>query len=257
MSECTVLMVGDISGTPGMGALVLSLPTLIKKYKANFVVVNGENAASGFGLGEEDYYKIKGAGADVITSGNHIWQRNEILPLLDSQAELLRPINYPKGVVGHGYCTIKKGSLNFAVINAQGRQDMPITDCPFKSVKEIATKLKKEGYLILVDFHAESTGEKEAMGFYLDGIASAVVGTHTHVQTMDEKILPNGTAYITDLGMSGVQHMVIGSRPDIAIERQLTQVPLKSEVAEGNGELKGVAIVIDTESGKALSIQRF
>lgn len=257
MSLSTVLMVGDISGTPGMGALVLSLPSLIKKFKASLTVVNGENAASGFGLTDEDYYKIKKAGADVITSGNHIWQRSEIYPLLDSQEDLLRPLNYPKGVQGHGICTLEKNGVRYAVINAQGRQDMPITDCPFRTVKEAAQRLRKEGYIVLLDFHAENTGEKEAMGFHLDGIASAVVGTHTHVQTMDEKILPGGTAYITDLGMSGVQHVVIGSRADIAIQRQLTQVPLRSEVAEGNGELRGVAVTIDTENGRAVSIQRF
>lgn len=257
MSKTAVLMIGDISGTPGMGALFLSLNTLKKKYSADLVVVNGENAASGFGISDEDYYKMKAYGADVITSGNHIWQKSEIYPLLDSKEDLLRPINYPKGVMGHGVCLASRGSHKFCVINAQGRVDMPITDDPFKITKEVAEKYRKDGYLVLVDFHAENSMEKEALGFYLDGIASVVVGTHTHVQTFDEKILPCGTAYITDLGMSGVQGQVIGSKATISISRQLSQVPYKNEVADGPGALKGVAVTIDEESGKAVSIQRF
>ncbi len=257
MKRKNILMIGDISGVPGMGALFLGLSQLIKKYKADFVVVNGENAASGFGLSDEDYMKIKQYGADVITSGNHIWQRPEIYPLLDEKDDLLRPINYPKGVMGHGFCVVKKGDVSYAVINAQGRIDMPMTDCPFKATKEVADKLRRQGHIVLVDFHAENSMEKEAMGFYLDGIAAAVVGTHTHVQTMDEKILPKGTAYITDLGMSGVQHKVIGSNPEISIQRQLTQVPLKSEVSEGEGVLKGVLISVDADTLSALEIVRF
>lgn len=240
-----------------MGALFISLPALVKKHKATLVIVNGENAASGFGLSDEDFYRMKEYGADVVTSGNHIWQRSEVYQLLDEREDLLRPINYPKGVIGHGSCLVEKGGVKFAVINAQGRVEMPITDCPFKAVKDEAERLRKSGAIVLVDFHAENTLEKEALGFYLDGIASAVVGTHTHVQTVDEKILPGGTAYITDLGMSGVQYQVIGSKPEIAIKRQLTQIPLKSEVAEGEGVLKGVVITIDTNTRRAVAIQRF
>lgn len=257
MSEVNVLMVGDISGNPGMGALFLSLPALVKKYHAAFTIVNGENAAAGFGLTDQDFFHIREYGADVVTSGNHIWQKSEVYPLLDEKEELLRPINYPKGVIGHGSCLVIKNGMKFAVINAQGRVDMPITDCPFKAVREAAERYRKSGAMVFVDFHAESSLEKESMGFYLDGIAAAVVGTHTHIQTMDEKVLPKGTAYITDLGMSGVQHQVIGSKPEIAIQRQLTQIPLKSEVAEGEGVLKGVVITVDTETGLARGIQRF
>ncbi len=257
MSTTRVLLIGDISGTPGMGALFLSLNSLKKKYSADLVVVNGENAASGFGITDEDYYKMKSYGADVVTSGNHIWQKSEIYPLLDSREDLLRPVNYPKGVAGHGFCLVNKGKLKFCVINAQGRTDMPVTDDPFRTTKEIAEKYRKEGYIVIVDFHAESSLEKEALGFYLDGVASVVAGTHTHVQTADEKILPKGTAYITDIGMSGVQGQVIGSNPEISISRQLTQVPYKSEVADGPGELKGIAVTIDDESFRATEIQRF
>jgi len=254
--ETKVLMLGDISGKPGMGALFLGLSRLIKDSGANLVVINGENAADGFGITEDDYYRMKEYGADVITSGNHIWQKEDIYPLLDGKDDLLRPCNYPDGVRGKGVCMIDKGPLRYAVINAQGRHEMPITDCPFKKVREIVQKVRKETPLIFVDFHAESTMEKEALGFFLDGEVTAVVGTHTHVQTMDEKILPKGTAYITDIGMTGVQHAVIGSEPQRSIERQLSQVPIKSLVAEGVGEIKGVLITADAESGKAIRIER-
>lgn len=249
-------MTGDISGDAGMGALFLGLPSLIKKLHADFVVVNGENAADGFGLTVSDYEKIRSYGADVVTSGNHIWQKNAIYPLLDSEDCLLRPLNYNKSVPGHGSAVVTKNGIKFAVINAQGRYDLVIADCPFTAVRAEAEKLHRQGCIVLVDFHAENAQEKEAMGFHLDSLASAVVGTHTHVQTMDEKILPGGTAYITDLGMTGVQHQIIGSRADVAIRRQLTQVPLKSEVAEGKGEIRGVLITIDTQTRKAVSITR-
>lgn len=256
MRSVNVLMVGDISGEAGMGALFLSLSSLVKKTGADFVVVNGENASGGFGLTVDDYMKIRSYGADVVTSGNHIWQKSEILPQLEGDSILLRPLNYPRGVPGHGVCTVTKNGVRYAVINAQGRTDLVIADDPFTACRGEAEKLRKQGYIVLVDFHAENAQEKEALGFYLDGIASLVAGTHTHVQTMDEKILPGGTGYITDLGMTGVQHQVIGSRSDVAIRRQLTQVPYKSEVAEGRGEIRGVLASIDAASGKTLSISR-
>lgn len=249
-------MIGDVSGEAGMGALFLGLPSLIRQTRADLVVVNGENASGGFGLDVGDYEKIRSYGADVVTSGNHIWQKSEIYPLLDSEERLLRPINYPAGVPGHGSVTLTKAGVSFTVINAQGRVDLVNADCPFRACREEAERAWKQGSVVLVDFHAENAQEKEAMGFHLDGIASAVVGTHTHVQTADEKILPGGCAYITDIGMSGVQHQVIGSKAEVAIRRQLTQIPLKSEVAEGRGELKGALITIDPQSRKALSIER-
>ena len=245
MDTAKVLMIGDVSGEAGMGALFLSLSSVIRRHGVDLVVVNGENASGGFGLGICDYEKIRSFGADVVTSGNHIWQKSEILPLLDSEQVLLRPLNYPRGVPGHGSVVVTRNCIRFAVINAQGRQDL-----------EEAEKLYRQGCIVLVDFHAESAQEKEALAFHLDGIASAVVGTHTHVQTMDEKILPSGCAYITDIGMTGVQGQVIGSDPQIAIRRQLTQIPLKSEVAQGRGEIKGVVITIDKADRKAVSIER-
>ncbi len=251
-----VLMIGDVSGSAGLGALFLSLQGLVKSTNSAFVTVNGENAAGGFGLTEEEYIKIRSYGADVVTSGNHIWQKEQVRPLLDSEGPLLRPMNYPQGVPGHGSVIIEKDGLRYGVINVQGRQGLVIADCPFTAARREAERLRSLGCIVLVDFHAESTSEKEAMGFHLDGIASAVVGTHTHVQTMDEKILPGGTAYITDLGMTGVQGEVIGSKSEVAIRRQLTQVPYKSEVAEGMAMIKGVCITIDTQTGRALEIKR-
>ena len=254
--QVRILMLGDVAGAPGMSALFLGLSGLIRKTRADLCVINGENAAGGFGIGEEDYYAMKKYGADVITSGNHIWQKNEIYPLLDSKDDLLRPLNYPKGVMGHGVCTIVRNGVTYSVISLQGTVDMPVTDCPFRCVKEMVEKLRKTSDIILVDFHAESSLEKEAMGFWLDGSVTAVVGTHTHVQTMDEKILAGGTGYITDIGLTGVHGAVIGSKPEVSIERQLTQLPMKSEISDGAGSIQGVLITADTQTGRCLSIER-
>ncbi len=256
MKSIKVLMLGDVSGDPGKRALFVGLSSLTKITGADLVVANGENAAQGFGIECEDYYTFKQMGIDVITSGNHIWQKQEIFPLLDSQKDLLRPINYTSSVPGHGVCTLEKNGIKFAVVNVQGRVDMPITEDPFKASRQELERLYKQGYITLVDLHAESSLEKESLAFYLDGLCAAVVGTHTHVQTMDERIMPGGTAYITDIGMTGVQDMVIGSDPSVSIHRQLSQVPVRSVVAEGNGVIKGVLIEIDCDTRKAIKIER-
>lgn len=252
-----VLMIGDVSGSAGMGALFIGLSSLIRDKKADFVIINGENAAGGFGITREDYASLKSMGADVITSGNHIWQKEEILPLLDSSDDILRPINYPDPCVGKGWTIKKKGNIEIGVINAQGRMSMSPIDDPMKRTDQAVREIRKRTPLIFVDFHAEDTVEKEAFAFYLDGKVSAVCGTHTHVQTADEKILPKGTAYITDLGLTGVTDAVIGSDPAKSIERQLTQLPIKSEVASGEAYIQGVVITVNAESGKAESIERF
>ena len=252
-----VLMVGDVSGSAGMGALFIGLSSLLRDKKADFVIINGENAAGGFGITREDYASLKSMGADVITSGNHIWQKEEILPLLDSSDDILRPINYPDPCVGKGWTIKKKGNIEIGVINAQGRMSMSPIDDPMKRTDQAVREIRKRTPLIFVDFHAEDTVEKEAFAFYLDGKVSAVCGTHTHVQTADEKILPKGTAYITDLGLTGVTDAVIGSDPAKSIERQLTQLPIKSEVASGEAHIQGVVITVNSESGKAESIERF
>ena len=248
----TTLLLGDIYGDPGCRVLFMKLQTLKKKYRADFVVVNGENAFKGFGIIPSQVDILFGIGVDVITSGNHIWQQEDIYPYLDSQSSLLRPANYGNLVQGHGY-VVKD---NVCVINLQGRMNMPATDDPFKCAQDILKKLDSKVKTIFVDFHAESPEEKEAMGFFLDGKVTAVVGTHIHVQTMDEKILPNGTAYITDLGMCGPKGSIIGSDPELAIKRQLTQMPMKAQVLDAAAEIHGVCIRSDAETGKALSIER-
>ena len=255
MKEDTVrvLMIGDVSGSAGMSALFVGLSSLVRDTKADITIVNGENAAGGFGISEENYRAFRQMGVDVITSGNHIWQKDEIYQTLDKADNILRPLNYPAGTIGKGY-TIKNG---IAVINAQGRYSMTPIDCPFQTVGALVEKIRKTTPLIFVDFHAEHTEEKEALAFYLDGKVTAVSGTHTHVQTADEKILPGGTAYITDLGLTGVLDGVIGSREDKAIERVLTQLPIKSEVKEGRAHIQGIIVEADRDTGRALSIKRF
>ena len=252
-----VLMIGDVSGSAGMGALFVGLSSLIRDLKADFVIINGENAAAGFGISISDYQSMRKMGADVITSGNHIWQKEEIYEILDKNDDILRPLNYPDPCIGRGYTVRKKGNIQIAVINAQGRIMMPPIDDPVRRVEKVLRDIKKDTSLVFVDFHAEDTLEKEAFAFALDGKVTAVVGTHTHVQTADEKILPQGTAYITDLGLTGVTDAVIGSDPQKSIERQLTQLPMKSEVADGPAHIQGVVIEADVTTGKAVSIERF
>ena len=251
------LLFGDVVGQPGSRALFLGLHSLVKEWKADVVVVNAENAAAGFGLGRDQAQQLFTLGVDVITSGNHIWQQDDLRPMLDGEKRLLRPANYPPQVAGHGSVVIEKRGTKIGVLNLQGRQSMPNIDCPFRIGAAEVRKLRKETPIILVDFHAESTEEKEAMGINLDGQVSAVVGTHTHVQTADEKILKGGTAYITDLGLCGPSASVIGSNIELSIKRQLTQMPIRSQIADTPPVLQGVAVTIDTASGKAVSIERF
>ncbi len=252
----TALLLGDVIGQPGCRALFIGLPQLIKKHRADIVVLNGENAADGFGLTEELARSFFSLGVHVITSGNHIWQREEILPFMHKDNRVLRPANYPPKVPGQGFVVVEISGRKIAVVNLQGRHQMTPIDCPFQVGSSIVDKLRKQTNLILVDFHAELTQEKEAMGLFLDGRVSAVVGTHTHVQTADEKILPKGTAYLTDLGLCGPLDGVIGSVPSIAIRRQMTQIPLKNEIFDAPSHLQGVVCSIDGETGKALSIVR-
>ncbi len=252
-----VLLLGDVSGPSGMGALFLGLSSAVKENDIDFVICNGENAADGFGITIDDYNRMKSAGVDVITSGNHIWQKDEIYTLLDSQDDILRPANYPDPCIGKGFTIRSCKGFKIGVINLQGRVEMMDIDDPFKKAEAIVRNIRKTTPVIFVDFHAESVEEKEALSFFLDGTVTAVVGTHTHVQTRDEKILEKGTAYITDLGLTGVHGVVIGSRVDKAIERQLTQLPIRSEVADGKGTIDGVIVEVDTATGKALSIKRF
>lgn len=252
------LLLGDIIGQPGCRAVFIGLKKLIKDYKADVVMVNAENAADGFGITPENVQMIMSSGADVITTGNHVWQKKEIYPLLDSKEELLRPANYPSKAPGHGSCLIEVKGHKVAFINLQGRVDMGNLDCPFASAKEELKKLKNETNIIIIDFHAENIEEKEALALYLDGKVTSVTGTHTHIQTGDERILSRGTAYISDIGMTGPMESVIGSKNETAIKRQQTQLPVKMEIEDDlPATINGIILTIDALSGKALSIERF
>lgn len=248
----TALLLGDVYSDSGIRVLFFKLKELIKKYRADFVVVNGENACGGFGISVDNMQKLFEMGVDVITSGNHIWNQEEIFPYLDSQDRLLRPANYPSSVPGHGYTVYK----NVGVINLQTRLYMPQTDDPFRCASDIIRKIKNQTNIILVDFHGESSEEKEALAYHLNGHVSCVVGTHIHVQTCDERILDKGTAYITDLGMCGPGNSVIGCDIDVAIKRQKTQLPIKSVSSDSEPAINGVVLKCDADTGKAISIER-
>jgi metallophosphoesterase (TIGR00282 family) len=269
MAVLRVIMIGDVVGEPGLCALESSLPVLIGENAADFAVVNGENAADGFGMTETALKRILAAGADVVTSGNHIWEKRDFLPVMDADERVLRPANYPAGAAGRGWIKIEKvpraggAGVSWLVINLQGRELMTAVDCPFKSFDAVpesggSSAPDKSGTIVLVDFHAESSREKEALGLYLDGRASLVVGTHTHVQTADERILPRGTAYITDLGMTGIQDGVIGMDVKVCLDRARHQVLYRMEVAGAGSapSVRGIIADIDSETGRAAAIRR-
>jgi metallophosphoesterase (TIGR00282 family) len=219
--------------------------------------VNIENAAGGFGVTPQIARTVlEGGGVDVLTSGNHIWDKKEIIPYIGKENLLLRPANFPAGTPGAGYITVKAGPHRVGVVNLMGRIFMNPIDCPFRKADEVVAELRRETPVVLVDMHAEATSEVMALGWYLDGRVSAVVGTHRHVQTSDERILPGGTAYITDLGMTGPVDSVIGVDKDIIIQRFLTQMPIRFEPAKGPAALRGVVIAVDPDTGRATSIQR-
>ena len=253
-------MIGDVVAEPGLKALEQKLPQIIKDNAIDITVVNGENAAEGFGMTEASLLRILACGADVVTSGNHVWEKREFWQTLDTHDKILRPANYPKSP-GRGWLCMEKAGINWLVINVQGRESMTPLDCPFRCVDKIIqeeVKLSGTPPVILVDFHAESSREKEALGYYLDGRATLVAGTHTHVQTADERILPKGTAYITDLGMTGLTNSVIGMDVKICLDRIRKQVLYRMEPAGGEGPtaVQGIIAEIDTESGKAVSVRR-
>jgi hypothetical protein len=252
-----VFFVGDIFGKPGRRLVQEKINGLIHEYRIDFCIANVENAAAGFGATPQIVEELLGCGIDLLTSGNHIWDKRAILPYLAEQPRLLRPLNYPKGVPGIGQfigetnCGVRVG-----VINLQGRVFMAPIDCPFTTGLAAVEAMRKQTPIIVIDFHAEATSEKQAFGWYMDGLVSAVVGTHTHVQTADERVLPKGTAYITDLGMTGPHDSVIGSLQNLALERFLLQTPNRLEPATGNLRICGVVLEIEESTGRALSIQR-
>ena len=251
-----IRMVGDVFGEPGRAAVKKLLPKLRQQHAIDLVVVNVENAAAGFGVTPQIAREVLDQGADVMTSGNHIWDKKEIVEYITKENLLLRPANFPAGTPGVGHVTVKAGPHRVAVVNLMGRVFMSAIDCPFRKADEILGEMSKETRVVLVDMHAEATSESVAMGWYLDGRVSAVVGTHRHVQTADERVLPGGTAYITDLGMTGPIDSVIGVDKDLILQRFLTQMPVRFEAAKGPAALHGVVITVDPETGRASDIVR-
>jgi len=250
------LFVGDIIGKPGRNSLRSHLNSLVERLRVDFVVANAENAAGGFGITDRAADELFGAGVHVLTSGNHIWDKKDSIPFIEKEDRLLRPANYPPGTPGRGSIVYPLGRLKVAVLNLQGRVFMPATDCPFRTADEAIKRLSDETSIVIVDFHAEATSEKVAMGWYLDGRASAVIGTHTHVQTADEKLLKRGTAYITDVGMTGPVESTIGVKNEQVLDRFLYQMPTRFEVAKGPTVFSAVLVEIDERTGRASSIQR-
>ena len=251
------LLVGDVVGKPGRKALKRHLPGLVDRRLIDFVVVNVENAAGGFGITPQVLAELEELPIDCFTSGNHIWDKKEGLPLLDAKPRLLRPANYPDGNPGTGvYVGETAAGAPVAVINLEGQVFMKPIESPFRSADRLLGDLDPEVKIVVVDFHAEATSEKQALGFYLDGRASAVVGTHTHVQTADERILPGGTAFLTDVGMTGPYESIIGMRVDKVLERFRLQSRVTFEVAKRDVRLAAVQVEVDEQTGQAQQVER-
>ncbi len=247
-----ILAIGDIVGRPGRQVVDKYVRSLRQQHGIDLVIANGENTAGGFGLTPNTAQELLGSGIDVLTSGNHIWAQKEIIPYLDSNTPILRPLNYPPGVPGRGYLTIGKT----LVVNLMGRTFMSNYDCPFRAIDSLLAEFEPKPPVIIVDFHAEATSEKVAMGRYLDGRVSAVLGTHTHVGTIDTQILPGGTAYVTDIGMTGPTDSVIGDDADAVIQRFLTMMPHRLSVGKGKPVMNAVMVEVDVNSGRATGIKR-
>jgi len=247
-----ILVIGDIIGRPGRQAVHQLLPGLQQQYGLDLVIANVENAAGGLGVTSATAKELLNAGVDVLTSGNHIWAQKEIIPYLDGEMPILRPLNYPPGVPGKGYIVNSQA----VVVNLMGRTFMGDFDCPFRAMDALLAELKHKPPVIIVDFHAEATSEKVAMGRYLDGRVSAVLGTHTHVGTIDAQLLPQGTAYVTDIGMTGPMDSVIGDDTEAVIRRFLTRMPHRLSVGKGKTIFNAVLIGVAEDNGRAISIDR-
>ena len=251
-----ILAVGDIVGNLGVNKLKSELQNIKNEYNIDFCIVNGENAAEGMGITKKNFTDIISAGVDCVTMGNHTWGKKEIFDFIDDP-KLLRPINYPEGVCGKGYHIYECKGKHIAVINAMGRAEINIqTENPFLAVKKVVDEVKNQSDMIFLDFHAEATAEKQAMGYYLDGKITAIFGTHTHVQTADEKIMENGTGYITDIGMTGPKISVLGMDKDAALKRFLTGLPEKYKVASGEAMLNACIFKVDGNTNKPVEICR-
>jgi metallophosphoesterase (TIGR00282 family) len=247
-----ILAIGDIIGKPGRKAVEEILPGLYSEYNIDLVIGNGENVAGGLGVTPSTARELFDSGIDVITTGNHIWAHKEIIPDLDSELALLRPLNYPPTNPGRGYLL----KNNVLIVNLVGRVFIGNFDCPFRAMDQLLAEFEHKSIPIIVDFHAEATSEKVAMGKYLDGRVSAVLGTHTHVGTIDAHILPGGTAYVTDIGMVGPIDSVIGVDPDSAINGFLTQIPRRLSAGKGKANFDAILVEVDENTGKAVDIQR-
>ncbi|MGP4080150.1 TIGR00282 family metallophosphoesterase [Pseudalkalibacillus sp. R45] len=251
-----ILFIGDIVGSPGRTMVETYLPKLKTKYQPTLTIINGENAAHGRGITEKITKNLKQWGAQAITMGNHTWDNKEIFNFIDDVPQMVRPANFPEGTPGQGYTFVKINDIEVAVVNLQGRTFMPPLDCPFRKADEIINEVKTRTPFIFVDFHAEATSEKQALAWYLDGQVSAVVGTHTHVQTSDNRVLPGGTAYISDVGMTGPYDGILGMSKEAVLKKFLTNLPVRFEVENGREQLSGVLIDLERDTGRAKSIKR-
>jgi metallophosphoesterase (TIGR00282 family) len=251
-----ILFVGDVVGRPGRAAVRELLPGLKRRLGIHFTIVNCENAAAGFGVTPEICEELFEAGADCLTGGNHSWKKREIYSYIDRCERLLRPANYPEGAPGRGWHVYQAGPHRIAVVNLLGLTHLAPLDCPFRAFDTIQARAAEETPLLVVDFHAEATSEKQALGWYADGRATAVIGTHTHVQTADERLLPGGTGYLTDVGMTGPVDGVLGVAREAVLEQFLTRMPVRFEVASGPAMLMAVMIEADPDTGRAISLAR-
>lgn len=251
-----IFAVGDVVSMSGCEKLRSILPQLKKEKNIDACIVNGENSAVGNGITPFSAEHIFASGADIITGGNHTYRRNEFYELLDNSQSVIRPANFNESCPGKGYAVVDKGSVRIGVVNLMGTAFMEPLENPFECIDKVLEKLQKEVKIIIVDFHAEATAEKRAMGFYLDGRVSAMFGTHTHIQTADEQILPEGTGYITDAGMTGPEQSVLGVTPSLAIKKMKTNMPVRFENPDGPALLQGVIFEVDKGTGKTLSVER-
>nr|WP_263327942.1 TIGR00282 family metallophosphoesterase [Neobacillus sp. Marseille-Q6967] len=252
-----LLFVGDVVGSPGRDMVKEYLPKIKEKYRPTFTIINGENAAGGRGITEKIYREFLGHGAQAVTLGNHAWDNKEIFEFIENAKNMVRPANFPEGTPGKGLGFFKVNDVEIAIINLQGRTFMPPLDCPFKKADELVGIAQERTPYIFVDFHAEATSEKHAMGWYLDGRVSAVVGTHTHVQTADSRILTGGTGYLTDVGMTGPYDGILGMERDSVITKFLTSLPVRFEVPKtGRSQLSAVYMELDRKNGRCKKIER-
>jgi metallophosphoesterase (TIGR00282 family) len=251
-----ILFIGDIVGSPGREIVAKHLAEIVARERADLVIINGENSAAGFGITPKIADELLALGADVITGGNHSWDKKEIQEYIPNEPRLLRPANFPKSPGRGLYVGTSRGGIRYAVLNLQGRVFMTQLDCPFRTADAELAKIPSDVKVIFVDMHAEATSEKQAMGWYLDGRVSVVVGTHTHVATADERVLPNGTAFITDVGMTGAHESVIGMDRGAMVKRFLDSMPTKFEVAIGDVRINGILADVDESTGRARSIAR-